>query len=202
MKKISLATAALVAGSLLVAGGAMAQAQPGRMAPGGTGMQQQQQMGQQPMGQQMGQQQVKAVDELKNFSLRDQQGQNIGEIDQVLVDLQQGQIGYIVVEAQGQSHVIPWNALRADAQQQSLTLQISADRFRQAPTGDAQMVQDMEQARQIHQFYGVSPYWEEGATRPMIDQRMQRQQEQIRDRSPVQERMEGIEQRPMQQQQR
>jgi sporulation protein YlmC with PRC-barrel domain len=201
MKKISLATAALVAGSLLVAGGAMAQAQPGRMAPGGTGMQQQQQMGQQHLGQQMGQQQVKAVDELKSFSLRDQQGQNIGTIDQVLVDLQQGQIGYLVVQAQGQSHVIPWNALRADAQQQSLTLQISADRFRQAPTGDAQMVQNMEQARQIHEFYGVSPYWEEGA-RPMIDQRMQRQQEQMRDRSPVQERMEGIEQRPMQQQQR
>jgi sporulation protein YlmC with PRC-barrel domain len=201
MKKISAAAAALVAGSLLVAGGAMAQAQPGRMAPGGTGMQQQQQMGQQPLGQQMGQQQVKAVDELKSFSLRDQQGQNIGTIDQVLVDLQQGQIGYLVVQAQGQSHVIPWNALQADAQQQSLTLQISADRFRQAPTGDAQMVQNMEQARQIHEFYGVSPYWEEGA-RPMIDQRMQRQQEQMRDRSPVQERMEGIEQRPMQQQQR
>jgi sporulation protein YlmC with PRC-barrel domain len=202
MKKISALTTALVAGSLLMTGGAMAQTHPGVTEPGsGIQQRQQQQMGQQPMmRQQMGQQQVKAADELKNFSLRDQQGQNIGEIDQVLVDLQQGQIGYVVVEAQGQSHVIPWNALRADAQQQTLTLQISADRFRQAPTGDAQMVQDMEQARQIHQFYGVSPYWEEGA---MIDQRMRQQQhEQMRERSPVQDRMEGIEQRPMQQQQR
>jgi hypothetical protein len=193
MKRISALTTALVAGSLLIAGGAMAQTHPGVTEPGsGIQQRQQQPMGQQPMGQQqmgqrMGQQQVKAADELKNFSLRDQQGQNIGEIDQVLVDLQQGQIGYVVVEAQGQSHVIPWNALQADAQRQTLTLQISADRFRQAPTGDAQMVQDMEQARQIHQFYGVAPYWEEET---MIDRRM-------RERSPVQERMEGIEQRPL-----
>jgi hypothetical protein len=201
MKSISVLTTALVAGSLLLAGGAMAQAQPERREPGsGIQQRQQQQMGQQPLGQQMAQQQVKSVDDLKNFSLRDQQGQNIGQIDQVLVDVQQGQIGYVVVKSQaGQSHVIPWNALQANAQQQTLTLQISADRFRQAPTGDAQMVQDMNQARQIHQFYGVSPYWEES---PLIDQRMQRQHEQMQDRSPVQERMDRIEQQPLQQQQR
>jgi hypothetical protein len=196
MKRISILTTALVTGSLLVAGGAMAQAQPERS---GVQQRQQQQMGQQPLGQQMAQQQVKSVDDVKNFSLRDQQGQNIGRIDQVLVDLQQGQIGYVVVKSQtGQSHVVPWNALRANAQQQTLTLQISADRFRQAPTGDAQMLQDRTQAQQIHQFYGVSPYWEES---PMIDQRMQRQHEPMRDRTPVQDRMDRIEQQPMQQQQ-
>lgn len=195
MKKISVLSTAIIAGSLMLAGGAMAQAQPGRMGPGGAGMGQQQMEQQQRMGQ-IGQQQVKAVDDLKEFSLRDQQGQSLGQIDEVLVDLQQGRIGYLVVESQaGEKHVIPWNALQPDEQRQTLTLQMSADRFRQAPTGDAQMVQDQNQARQIHQFYGVSPYWEEGT---MIDQRMRQQQ--MRERTPVQERMEGIEQRPLQQQ--
>ena len=168
MKKIAMFTAALFAVSMTLSAGAMArEGQPYGTTGAGQATQQEQTLGAQPgMAQQ--QQQVKNMDDLKQFSINDQQGMNIGQIDQVLVDVQRGQIGYVLVTSEGaQKRVIPWNALQADPQQQTLTLQISADRFEQAPTGDAQMVQDMEQARQIHQFYGVSPYWE--------DSEMQRQ---------------------------
>lgn len=120
---------------------------------------------------------VKSVDTLKQFSLQDQQGQQIGQVNQLLVDVQQGKIGYVVVTSQQQTRLIPWNALRIDPQQQTMTLQISASQFQQAPTGGEQMVQDMNQARQIHQFYGVSPYWEEGM--PQMNQQMQQQHQQI-----------------------
>lgn len=144
------------------------------------GMQQPQAF-QQPRMQQPGMQQmqVRSVDTLKQFALQDQQGQRIGQIDQVLVDMQRGQIGYVAVTSQqGQKHVIPWNALRINPQQQTLTVQMSASQFQQLPSADEQMVQDMNQARQIHQFFGVAPYWEMGQQQPSQQQIQQQQMQQ------------------------
>jgi sporulation protein YlmC with PRC-barrel domain len=155
--------------------------------------QQRQPMAQQPQQiQQMTQtfEQVTTVDNLKQFSLQDQQGQNLGQVEQLIVDVQQGSIGYVVTSSQqqpGQQHVIPWNALRVDPQQQTLTVQISAEQFRQAPTGDEQMVKDPDQARQIHQFYGVAPYWETGAQQQQMQQMMEQHQREMH-QQPMQQR--------------
>ncbi len=134
---------------------------------------------QQPGMQQM---QVKSVDTLKQFALQDLQGQRIGQIDQVLVNVQRGQIGYVVVtspQQAGQKHVIPWNALRIDPQQQTLTVQMNASQLQQLPAADEGMVQDMNQARQIHQFFGVAPYWEMGQQQPSQQQQIQQQQQKM-----------------------
>lgn len=171
MKKISGLTAAMFAFSLLVTGWAMAQTVEHPMGAGWEA--------------QFGR--VNGIEDIRNFSLRDEQGRQLGTVDQVLVDLQRGQIGYVVVESPtGQSHVVPWNALDVDAQQNALTLEMNADRFRQAPTGDAQTVQDMNQAEQIHQFYGVAPYWEaEIDRRAPIRQSPERQTPGVRELPPA-----------------
>jgi hypothetical protein len=147
MKKLSVLTAILFTLSLLMAGLSMARDVEHPMGAGWEA--------------QFGHQQVKAANDISNFTLQDRQGQDLGQIDQLLVDTLRGQIGYVVVQSPtGQTHVIPWNALLVDPEHETLTLAMDADRFRNAPTGDAQMVQDMNQAHQLHQFYGVSPYWE------------------------------------------
>lgn len=128
-----------------------------------------------------GQQRIKNLEDLKQFSLQDQQGQALGRIDRVLVDVQRGQIGYILTSSQqqpAQKRLVPWNAVRVDPQKQTVTLQISANRFQQAPTGDEQMVQDTNKARQIHQFFGVSPYWESQQQRQQQQQQPQQRQQQ------------------------
>ncbi len=115
--------------------------------------------------------QFDGMDDISTFSLNDRHGQNIGEIDKVLVDVERGQIGYVVVEsAAGETHVIPWQALQADPHAQTLTLQMDAAQFRQAPTGDAEVVLDPERAEQIHQFYGVAPHWDEEEARLVAPQ--------------------------------
>jgi hypothetical protein len=147
MKKISVLTATFFITCLFAAGPSLARDVEHPMGGGWEA--------------QFGSQQVKAANEISNFTLRDQQGQDLGQINQVLLDTVRGQIGYVVVQSPtGQSHVIPWNALLVDPEHETLTLTMDADRFRNAPTGDAQMVQDLNQAQQLHQFYGVSPYWE------------------------------------------
>jgi sporulation protein YlmC with PRC-barrel domain len=176
MKKLAIFTAILFTASLTLASTVMA-------AEYGAG---EKRVG---VGQQLGMQdqQVKAASDLKEFSLKDQQGQSLGQIDEVLVDIERGQIGYIVVtsETDQEKHIIPFNALEADLQQQTLTLDIDQQRFQQSPTGET--VLDQQQAQQIHQFYGVSPYWEESGIMqrdpmqqqrsPLEDRQQQRQQQ-------------------------
>ncbi len=110
--------------------------------------------------------QFDGMEDISTFSLQDRHGQSLGEIEMVLIDVERGQVGYIVAEsAAGETHVIPWQALSIDPQDQTVTLGMDAAQFRQAPTGDAQMVQDPAQAERLHEFYGVGPYWEEDEAR-------------------------------------
>ncbi len=185
MKKISIFTAFVLAFGLFLSSAAMAR----EGAAGAAGQQQMgqergqagQQMGQEraQAGQQMGQQQakVKAANELQDFTVRNAQGEELGQVEQVGLDLQQGQIGYIVVEHEGENHIIPWQAVQPDMQQQSLTVDIQTERFQQSPTGELDAV-DQQMGQQIHQFYGVSPYWEEGAQQQRQQQMQQQQRQQ------------------------
>jgi hypothetical protein len=152
MRITSLLSAAVFTIGLFMAGFAMAQAVE---QPRGVGL-----------DAQIGGQQIQALNDIKNFSLLDQQGQTLGQIDQVLVDMERGLIGYVVVQsALGQTHVIPYNALQIDPQRETLTLQMEGARFSSfAPTGDALIVRDQNIAEEIHEFYGVSPYWEDDKT--------------------------------------
>ena len=111
---------------------------------------------------QAGQQQIRTASDLEKFSVQTAQGEKLGKVDKVVVDLQQGQIAYVTLSGQGQKNlIIPWKALQAQPQQQTLVLNMSADKLQQAPKGDIQQL-SRDQGRQIHQFYGVAPYWEGG----------------------------------------
>lgn len=111
---------------------------------------------------QAGQQQIRTASDIQKFNVQTAQGEKLGKVDKVVVDLQQGQIAYVTFSGKGQEDVIvPWKALKADPQQQTLTLDMSADKLKQAPKGDVQQL-SRDQGRQIHQFFGVAPYWEAG----------------------------------------
>ncbi len=124
---------------------------------------------------QAGLQQIRTASDIEKFNVQTAQGEKLGEVDKVVVDLQQGQIAYVTFSGKGQDNVIvPWKALKADPQQQTLTLDMSADKLKQAPKGDVQQL-SRDQGRQIHQFFGVAPYWESGSQKER-SQPEQRQQ--------------------------
>ncbi|MFA5516983.1 MAG: PRC-barrel domain-containing protein [Desulfuromonadales bacterium] len=149
MRKAATMTAVAFLASMAFAGTALAADQK-----------QSQQMGQQQ--QQQKQQQISNASDVQKFSVQTAQGEKLGKVDKVVLDLQQGQIGYVIVSAtEGQDkYIIPWKALKAQPQEQALVLNISADMLKQAPKGDIQQVLNKDQGRQIHQYYGVAPYWE------------------------------------------
>lgn len=111
---------------------------------------------------QAGQQQIRPVSELEKFNVQSTEGQKVGKVNKVVVDMDQGRIAYVLVNAQegGGNYIIPWKALQSDPQQKTLTLNKSPEQLRQAPKGEIQAI-DRQMGRRIHEFYGVSPYWEE-----------------------------------------
>lgn len=113
---------------------------------------------------------IQAADDLKNFTVQDTRGEKIGKVSQVLVDLESGRIGYAVVSSGGflgmggEKYIVPFSALKSGEAGETLTLDIQKDQLQQAPKGDIEQVGNRETGREIHQFYGVAPYWEEGGS--------------------------------------
>lgn len=196
MKKTSTMTAIAFVGSLLLAGAAL-----GQTAPTGQQEQMRNQSGQAGMtdqSAQAGQQQIRAATDIQDFNVQTAAGEKVGEVDQVIVDLQQGQIGYVIVSAAegDDKYIIPWKALKSQPQQQTLVLDLSPDRLQQAPKGDIQEVSDRQKASEIHQFYGVSPYWEESGAQ---QRGMQQRDQMHRDMMQQQQQREPMQQQPGQQ---
>ncbi len=119
-------------------------------------------------------QQLQNSDDIQGMKIQNQQGEEVGSIDKVVIDTQAGQVAYVVLTSGGfwgiggEKVVVPWNALKmqpteqAQAGQQGpvLVLNVTKDQLKQAPQGDLKKTLDRNQGREIHQYYGVSPYWE------------------------------------------
>ena len=109
---------------------------------------------------------LKNVDDIKGQDVLDANGENIGKIESLLVDSRTGKVEYITLTSGGifgvggDKYLIPWQALRAaSGQEDKLQVNLSSERLKNAPKGDE--VPSQAQSREIHQFYGVSPEWQE-----------------------------------------
>jgi len=160
--------------------------------------QQQQQAGQQEMGQQEQSQyarQLITADRLNGMSVQNKQGEEIGNVDKVVLDDKNGRIAYVVVTSGGfwgiggEKAVIPWKAVKFQQPQQGkqgqtratgesvLVVDVSKDQLKNAPQGDIERSLTRQQAEQIHQYYGVAPYWE-GQQGEQQQEQMDQQKEQ------------------------
>ncbi len=117
------------------------------------------------------------VEHLNGTEVQNRQGENIGEIDKVLVDVKSGQIGFVTLKSGGvlgmgeERYIVPFNALQNDTTQRTegalgmsqmrFTLNKSKDQLKKVPEGDIEEALTQDQSRGIHEHYGVSPYWED-----------------------------------------
>jgi sporulation protein YlmC with PRC-barrel domain len=158
MKKIMLTASAFLFSLALTTG---AFAEGGGYGAGATDQQQTQQGA---GATQQGQFNVMSSDDLIGTSVMGLQDEEIGSISDILIDVETGQAAFAVVSANGvlgigaDQYLVPWAALEMGPEAEDVRLAISSDRLQQAPTGET--VADRQEAEQIHQFYGVAPYWE------------------------------------------
>ncbi|MBE0597095.1 MAG: PRC-barrel domain-containing protein [Desulfuromonadales bacterium] len=196
MKKAALFVSCVFAVSLAWAGTAAAEERSGQGAygtsgqagqAGAAGQSERSQVGEQQA--QAGEQQkgIQAASDIKGFAIQNNQGERLGEVSELLVDIEKGKIGYVVISSGGvlgmgeENYIVPFNALTFNEQQNALTLDMQKEQLQEAPQGDVAEALDQEQGRQIHQFYGVSPYWEEeGASQQQdpLEQQLQQQEQQ------------------------
>ncbi len=122
------------------------------------------------------------VDNLIGTEIQNQQGEVIGKIDTVLVDVESGQIGFVTMTSGGvfgmgqDKYIVPFNALQktmpqgteartgiSQQRQVVFTLNKQKDQLKAVPEGNIEEALTQEsQTRGIHEHYGVSPYWEDG----------------------------------------
>jgi sporulation protein YlmC with PRC-barrel domain len=97
-------------------------------------------------------------------------GKELGNIEEIMLDLRNGRIAYAVLSFSGFPGIankrfpVPWNALRIDPAE--FILDIDRKTFEGAPDFDKDDWPDMADpafGRAVHKHYGQRPYWEHNA---------------------------------------
>jgi sporulation protein YlmC with PRC-barrel domain len=110
------------------------------------------------------QQSLQSVDRLLGKSIMNETGQNLGTVSDVIICTQTGQVAYVIVSTGGvMGLVVPFKALTVEPTGQ-FTLNMNLEQFKQAPARQ-QNLADRQWGRQVHEFYGVAPFWEKGGMR-------------------------------------
>ena len=112
---------------------------------------------------------VLSASTLKGDDVVNAKGENLGTIEELMIDLDRGCIAYAVLSFGGflgmgnKLFAIPWSALSVDTIEKRLVLNVAKERLERAPGFDKDQWPDMaDQAwgATIHSYYGSKPSWE------------------------------------------
>ena len=96
-------------------------------------------------------------------------GENLGKIEELMIDLERGRVAYAVLSFGGflgmgeKLFAIPFHTLKLDKDQNSFMLDVDKEKLKNAPGFDKNnwpSTADRSWGTQIHSFYGQRPYWE------------------------------------------
>jgi sporulation protein YlmC with PRC-barrel domain len=111
---------------------------------------------------------VMAADTLEGDRVVNRRNEDLGTIQDIMIDVQRGCVAYAVMSCGGflgmgdKLFAVPWNALTLDADRKCFVLDADRERFQNAPGFDKDhwpSMADSSWASQVHDYYGVRPYW-------------------------------------------
>lgn len=97
------------------------------------------------------------------------EGEKLGTIDEIMLDVPMGRIAYAVLSSGGflgigdKLFAIPWAALTLDTDNKCFILDVSKGRLEKAPGFDKDhwpALADQTWASDVHEYYVTRPYWE------------------------------------------
>ncbi|MGE5469585.1 MAG: PRC-barrel domain-containing protein [Bacteroidota bacterium] len=112
---------------------------------------------------------IMAADTLEGDSVVNPEGDDLGKIKEIMIDVASGQVAYAVLSSGGllgigdKLFAIPWSALTLDASRKCFVLDVSKERLNEAPGFDKDhwpSMADHTWASQIHAYYGQRNYWQ------------------------------------------
>ncbi len=107
-----------------------------------------------------------------------QQNEDLGKIEDIVIDAAAGRITYAVLSFGGflgmgdKYFAIPWDALKFNLAARHALLNVDKKILESAPGFDKDSWPNMGDptwGSQIYEHYGYKPYWEHGATRTTAD---------------------------------
>lgn len=105
---------------------------------------------------------------LVGTSVENREGENLGKIEDLMIDLQSGRVAYAVLSFGGflgmgdKLFAVPFSALDCDCDDEKMILPTDKDRLENAPGFDKDNwpdTADRSWGAGIHNHYGVDPYW-------------------------------------------
>lgn len=97
------------------------------------------------------------------------QNENLGKVEDLMVDLESGRVAYCVLSFGGflgmgeKLFAVPWRALTLDAEEHAFVLNVTKERLKDAPGFDKDDwpdLTDRDLRSRIYGFYDVRPDWE------------------------------------------
>ena len=97
------------------------------------------------------------------------QGEAVGEIEEIMLDVRAGRIAYAVMSVGGflgigeKYFAVPWHAFTMDTDNHRLILDVDKDRLKDAHGFDKDhwpSMGDQAWAVRLHDYYSTKPYWE------------------------------------------
>jgi sporulation protein YlmC with PRC-barrel domain len=110
--------------------------------------------------------QLMGANTLIGDTVQNRQGEKLGDIKEIMLNVQTGKIAYAVLSFGGvftigeKLFAVPWNALQLDTVNKCLVLNASKDRLQDAPGFNSDRWPDMADqtwSNRIHSYYDVSP---------------------------------------------
>jgi sporulation protein YlmC with PRC-barrel domain len=112
-------------------------------------------------------------------SIVNREGDDLGDLEELMIDLTSGRIAYAVLSFGGflglgeKLFAIPWDALAVDQEEERLILDVDEEMLEDAPgfdKNDWPATPGRDLVRQAYDHYGYEPYWRLGEAREMESQ--------------------------------
>jgi sporulation protein YlmC with PRC-barrel domain len=122
---------------------------------------------------------VLSASTLEGDSVRNSAGEDLGKIEDIMVDIPTGRVAYAVLSFGGflgignKLFAVPWAALTLDEDAHEFILNVDKAVLESAPGFDKDSWPDMADpswGEQIHSHYGFRPYWDEAGRAPVAGQ--------------------------------
>ncbi|CAB3795355.1 hypothetical protein LMG28614_04158 [Paraburkholderia ultramafica] len=103
-------------------------------------------------------------------------GEHVGKISDIMLDVRNGRIAYAVLSEGGflgmgsNLHAIPWSALTLDTDEKCFVVDITAQRLKDDPGFDKDhwpMMADAKWGESTYNYYNRQPYW--SATHEVVE---------------------------------
>jgi sporulation protein YlmC with PRC-barrel domain len=111
---------------------------------------------------------IMAASSLDGNKVMSSDGEHVGRITNIMLDVRTGRVGYAVLSKRGflglgsTRHAIPWSALTLDTSENCFRVNITARQIREEPGIDKDHWPSMAGitwASELHRYYNRDPYW-------------------------------------------